>query len=922
MKKLEIINPRTSLVDFIALDILKSSDITNNIVVFPDMRLGYYLKNSISEITKTPAFLPQIFSLDDFVQKLALKNFKFNYIDSIDMMTLLYKNFYSDIKGLFNSSDISFDNYFGWGKFIISDFEELRINNIKPENIKVYDFLISDNMTIKNEIDIRKKYKRFSELYKKFYDYLLSENRYSRAMIYSNFSESMDKINLNGFENIIFAGFFISTESEKSIFKSIYKLKNSHFIYIDHPLLKNAISFLDDDFESDHSFDISDNIRIRRTFNRHEEIFALKNDIREYGKILDDGRIEFDSDTAVVIPDSSMILPLVENMLYDVKKFNISAGFSAKFSPVFSLLKSLSRLVENSIEENGRCFYPLSYYIKFLSHPYIKNLKLGSDEKRTYSFLSDIEAHYSKTMTKFIELSDLKDLLGDGWETVDYINKNILIPFERIENIKDFISKVISLTDFLIKNSLSSSHPYWLGVIENIMIKLSDILERDIALESFRKKKSYFVFLDTIFDEINCPFAGSPIEGLQCIGFLETRGLKFKNLFILDMIDSVMPPKSDFKGFISDYIRKKLDISDLKSTSDIYRYYFENMVRSAQNVFIYHTDNRKDVRSPLVERIVWGIEKETDKIDSSVDDKILTPRISFKLNSPEAVGKTDDIKKYLKNFSYSASSLLAYSDCELKFYYGYLLRLNEKEVIEDDITNRDTGTIIHAVLHQFFKRWNNRVLFSDISDDDIKKYIDECVNTVVDKSLDKNSPETHFIKNQILKKVFEVYQYFNYNRKNFSVLGTEIEREDIVSYGDERFNINAKSDLIVTDKSQILIIDFKTSSTSSYSLPKFKALETNDFKSVGSLQLPFYILTFKNLFNDYRVFNASIMLLGSSTVQEDMLYDEKHEFDDHQKLFEELIKKEIYDIINSESFNPTDDSSKCLRCEFKTICYG
>jgi hypothetical protein len=120
----------------------------------------------------------------------------------------------------------------------------------------------------------------------------------------------------------------------------------------------------------------------------------------------------------------------------------------------------------------------------------------------------------------------------------------------------------------------------------------------------------------------------------------------------------------------------------------------------------------------------------------------------------------------------------------------------------------------------------------------------------------------------------------------------------------------------------MLIVDFKTSSTPDYSLPKFKALETEDFKNIGPLQLPFYILAFKNIFNDYKVFNASVMLLGSSTVQEYMLYKDKHSFDDYQKLFEELIKKEISDIINKKSFGPVDDTSKCVKCKFKNICYG
>jgi hypothetical protein len=525
-------------------------------------------------------------------------------------------------------------------------------------------------------------------------------------------------------------------------------------------------------------------------------------------------------------------------------------------------------------------------------------------------------------MTKFISLSDLKGVLGNDYETVNFVNDNIILPFEKINNINDFISKVISVIDFLIKNSLSSSHPYWLGVIENITLELRDILERDIVSQKFDEKKSYFMFLDTIFDDINCPFVGSPIEGLQCIGFLETRGLKFKNIFILDMIDSVMPPENDSRGFISDYIRKKLKINDLKSTSDIYRYYFENIIRSAENVYIYHTDNKKDIRSPLLERIVWDIEKRTGKIDSSVKDTILTPRISFTSKLPEKIDKDDEIKKYLKNFSYSASSLSLYSLCDLKFYYSYVLRLDEKDNIDDDITNRDTGTIMHMVIHEFLSIWENQILVSGMSDGKIEKHISDCVGKVIDENLDSKSPETYFIKKQVLKKVMELYEYLRSERKGYTVLGAEIETSDTLSFNKEKFKINAKSDFIIADDSDMLIVDFKTSSTSDYSLPKFKALETDDFKKSGSLQLPFYILAFRNLFGESKKLNASVILLGLSRIEEDMLYNDKYTFADYQWHFEELIKEEISDIINKKSFDPIDDTSKCIHCDFKNICYG
>lgn len=894
MKKIEIIKRENSLVDFIAKDIYNLENISRVLVVFPNIRPGYYLKKRIFELKGKESEVCDVLSIDEFIVKKLLDLEIFESVDDTDMLYLLYSNFKKEIDEFF-LKEMDFDEFWGWGKIIIKDFEELKINGVLPQDIKIYDFLIKDGINLKKAESL-KEYERFSKLYGEFYEYLLKEKKYSRALSYEKFSKVVSDIEFE-WDRIIFAGFFAFNKTEKNIFSSFYNMNNTSFVFTEHPLLKDKISFLDSNIQIKNEIKIP-NLKIRRTLNRHHEIFSLKNNLKHSS--LSKDRLEFDSDTAIVIPDSSMIIPLIEIILYDVKKFNISAGFPFKYSPIYSVVELLKETIDSSIAEGNSFLYLYSSYIKLISHPYIKSI---GDIK---SEISEVRKKYSESFLGFIKLSEIESKAGD----IKVFNETVLKPFQEIKNIEDFLKKISKALSYIMNRSSLSSHPYWKNVFETGIGELRNISQKKIASLNFKEKKYYFNFLDFVLDKTRAPFIGNPIEGLQCIGFLESRGLKFKNLYFIDVNEGVIPSKEKHVSFLSDYLKRNLGIPCGGFDNDIYRYYFENLVFSASNVWIFHTDNDKNSRSPLLERMVWFCEKNKIKIDDKMEDNL---EISFKSYYPQKIAKKKEIKNLIKDMTHSASSIETYLRCELDFYYRYVLGLSKSEM-EEGLDYADYGSMAHSAIENFFNNWLGKK-FNAIQNEEL--LIENSADIAVKKYLDEKSYDFYFIKRQIKKRLKDLYIYFLKNKSEHKIISCEKKIKGVWEVSQKhKIKITAKADMITEKENRYFVIDFKTSSSAEDYIPKFKNFNLDEYKKINSIQLPFYIKIFSDI---YPVSDASIIALGLKEIMEVFCYD-KYEFGIYQKKAEEAIEKILLEMIEKDFFEPAEKTC-CQNCEFKDICY-
>lgn len=921
MSKIEIISRKENIIEKVGDILLSSANIANNLVVFPNRRPGYFLSLYLYEKNGKPFESPEIFSIDDFIDKafeLINPSRQIRNADELELLALLYENFSSyccDITRI-KKEDFSLDFFMPWYRKIIGDFEELKINMIKPEDIKDFDFLIKQEDEkqlgkMKGLDGFRNKYARFSQLYEKFYEKCLAENIYTRAMKYNFVANCACDLDISRYEKAVFAGFFALTKSEREIFLRLYSCENVVFIYTASPLLKNKIPFKVDipsKIENENTA-----ISIKKTGGVHQQVMELRKDIIQDCEVLNAGH-----ESVIVLPDSNMILPVIENVLGEAEKFNISAGYPLKMTPVYSMIQALFDLLSSFKENSG--YYQIKKYISFMLHPYIKNLDMAGSSQATRMLLQQLSDKLSKSpLYARLRLDDIEKISGQ--QVLKEMHIKLIRPFEQIINVGEFATKLADLVDFISEKSTAKRHPYWNYFPSIISEKLKRVSLSKLSNMSFENKSAYFSFMNTYLSGIAHPFKGSPVEGLQCLGFLEARNLKFKNLFIVDVNDKVLPSVKKEDTILPFVIREKLGLPTYKTAYDIYAYYFENMVFSSQRAWLYYIDDKNRQASPILEKLKWELEKKDLKAE--LESSIM--RINFSKSNPEDIEKTPQIKEMLKNMIFSYSSIDLYLNCQLSFYYKYVLKLIKQQDMFAEPGANIIGTIFHELLKDYFSNSKGNGFVAQEKRIYEQKMTEVAFRVIAKYFSSESGLEEHMIKSQILKRAKDFIHFHLENHAKYEVLSCEKEFTGNFKINNILAKATAKIDRIDRRPDGIYLVDYKTSSSDKYSIPseKFSYEDLNKPISnwgalVGSLQLPFYILIYRQSQSEKNI-SASIITLGSKEIKESVIFDWSQSRE-RLEIFNLAIQIAIKDIVTSDYFLAPVDEKPCKGCPYKTIC--
>ena len=180
------------------------------------------------------------------------------------------------------------------------------------------------------------------------------------------------------------------------------------------------------------------------------------------------------------------------------------------------------------------------------------------------------------------------------------------------------------------------------------------------------------------------------------------------------------------------------------------------------------------------------------------------------LKTPEKISKENIEKLYGKTLKTSISKLETYRRCPFQYHLKYGLKLQEKE--EFKVRAIDTGSFMHEVIEEFFRRAED---VKKITDEEISKLVDEII---LDKlSLRKNylfTSNKKFIAltNRLKRIINKSLGYIVYQIQNsdFTVLANEVEFSKTIN----NVEITGKIDRvdISNDGDFLRVIDYKSSS--------------------------------------------------------------------------------------------------------------
>ncbi|MDP2916223.1 MAG: PD-(D/E)XK nuclease family protein [Candidatus Aminicenantes bacterium] len=869
--RIELVSPKDDLIAAVAscLD-REGKDYSRTWVVFPEKRPAYYLRKTLSGAEKTGFIPPRIDSLDAFVDEIytARLGLHDRPVDVLDAVALLFEIHRAAPRPFGGGHFMTADHFFPLGTKLFRDLEELNAATVGRDDLVRLDHWTDESLPPKTAQNLQ----ALSFFYDHFYSTLTARG-YSTASM--RHRQVLDRIEPEMFADIdafVFAGFFALTKTEGDLLKRILSWDKSRLFLMKG---RGGAALLDQWGVGDASLrkEIEDPgpvppLTFIKSADTHGQIFALnkvlEGTLRE-PKLMNETQV-------IVLPAAETLFPLYQQTLSKLSEadFNISLGYPLSRTPIYSFFDKLLELIQTK-DDDGRIYAP--NYLRFVLHPYAKNVYFPGPEKRadlTRILFHAIEEELTRRRTKsFWSVAELetdtaiRDRVQDLVRNLENapvvaafaehlrsIHAHTLDLFTQIKNVGDFAEKLGRVLTYIYENSTARLHYFFHPYAEAFLSRL-DALSRSLLRETvFDDPMSYFNLFRRVISAGSVPFFGTPLRGLQVLGFWETRGIPFKDVYILDTNEEILPPNRRADSLLPFAARAALKLPTYRDQEVRMEYYLDTLIRGAAKVYFFFVENKERERSRFVEKLIWERQKREREPRAGSYVKTVRYNVALQTEEPRPAVKTGAVMDFLRRFTYSATSLDMYLRCPLRFYHAYVLNLREREEVGEGLDRKDIGTFVHSILEEYFRKFAGRRLrAADLNAHELEALIDrrfdeffggDAAGTVYLMRLQVRRHLRDFLSDYQIP----IIQDLETKGKHLRLLSLEKRLWAERMADNTPLKITAKVDRIESRGDDVYILDYKTSASTKYLGIKFNKLDfavrESWAQAVSSLQIPLY----------------------------------------------------------------------------------
>ncbi|MCU7616419.1 PD-(D/E)XK nuclease family protein [Chryseobacterium sp. PBS4-4] len=784
----------------------QNSDLSQFNVVLPGKRPIVFIRQILEE-NNYSGFLPNFFTIEELI------------IDIVDQQSIqgiaLWLFSFDVYKTLNLIPNDDFAEFLKWFPTLQKDWDDILKFSESDEAVLQYMF---DEERIKewaqdlgDDEDVpRKKFLNFWRNMNVFLPVLkqkLKEKNWATpGMIHEAAKTMIVDFAKKTKGNFVFCGFNAFTPTEEKLVRNLLQWDKAQcFFQADH-------YYFDDERQEAGKFlrnhklwkEFNDN----RSFNWIENDFNQPKNIMIYEvsgnvtqtKVLPDIFKDIDNktfnNTAVVLLDENL-LPASLDVMHEVENLNITMGFPLKNLSFSNAVKQLFYL-QKQLEKNKSSYYYRDVF------PILEELpKTDDDEKIINEFKSNIEER------NIVYIS--KNLITELLSNLSYFNllQKSDSGYHFLDILIEYCQKIkwMELDDIQYENV---SH------FENAF----RIIKNQITPYGFEiKMETLEILINQHINSESIDFQGEPLKGLQVMGLLETRLLNFENVILLSVNEGKLPLGNSQNTYIPFDIRRHFDLHTFLENDSIYAYHFYRLIQDAQNVHLLFNALSSGVNTGEKSRFITQIEMESShKIEHLIVENTSEPITSH----PIEIAKTEIVMQQLEKWKekVSASHLTSYLYNPIDFYLSKILNTSETDEIEEELSIRNYGNLVHYSLQEIYEVLKGKVLKSNDLEKSVQR-IDEYVNIAIEKL--KHQPEFYnkgmnFIHKAIAKKVIQ--SILNYDlelvKQGNSLEIIDIERrfEGVDFYLDEltkdKVSFFGFIDRIDRLNGTVRIIDYKT----------------------------------------------------------------------------------------------------------------
>lgn len=930
-------------------------------VVFPTRRAVLFFRKElqrISALTGKPLWSPEVFSINDFVTRLS------PYVVP-ERHTLLFTlfNVYSRIV---TSIRRDFEEFYSWGSMILSDFDEIDRNLVDVALLfrTLREYKDSYDVGLDESHELYQRYVSFwgdlSVLYEQFRRDLREGGNAYAGMALREVAEHMGNEDGLKWSRVIFAGFNALNRAEELIMKHLKENDRADLYWdMDHYFTDDPGQEAGDFFRRNlQVFNLDDPQWIDGDLRATKKIYVIGvptrvAQARAAGTYLQElilGRahpggeavitsgITAEDDaaaveppaviagrTAIVLPDETMLFPMLNSLPASVDKLNVTMGYSLRNTFLYSLVSYYLDLHGNAKESGEDILYYHKDVKNLLTHSVIH--LLGWD--KTDEILERITS-------KNLIFVPLKEISG----TDEPLFRDLFAPWK---NAAESLHFFLRLFERLAQNPddegipalspLGQEYVYHFYTLFMRILELLESAEIDMGgISTFRR------FMSDIIGSTSVPFTGEPLEGLQIMGMLETQLLDFENLFILSMNEGIIPTGKTTSSFIPFEVRTAFGLPTYRERDALFAYHFYRLLKRARKIYLFYitqTDEfGKNEKSRFLEQILFEY-KEANK-EATIVQTVATLRTEKKPAEPIKVQKSQIVMSRLIALGergFSPSVLNNYIMCPLRFYFQDILGLKEEEELTEAADRAQLGSVIHAILEEFYsplagkevteadlircrfgledriaRIYRDKTHVEDLATGKNRLFV-EIIRRLVERFLEQEKSEAPFELRSLEKKIRDIPLEFDAGGLSY------------------RVNLKGFVDRIDVKESVTRIIDYKTGNIGSLNVDDFESLVAVGDTRKEAFQLLFYLYLYWKAFAPGDDFSAFLGIYRIRRVSEGIDFVKRGRkprtftLQDVQQ-FEESLRALLGGIFDSgRPFEQTRDPEKACRiCSFITLC--
>ncbi|HEC1567100.1 TPA: PD-(D/E)XK nuclease family protein [Campylobacter upsaliensis] len=338
------------------------------------------------------------------------------------------------------------------------------------------------------------------------------------------------------------------------------------------------------------------------------------------------------------------------------------------------------------------------------------------DQNNMLNFASGVsikESLFYQKLRSLYESANLDDFHFD--DNKDYFNEaqnfdlhNSLLHYFELDfkEFKEHFTKECEFSYFetLIKQFLANENSELRLFVEKELFFIKNLLTN--------QKLNLKQILELFFIQISS-FKQSYVGGgaVTAMGILESRGLSFDGVIVVDFNEDLIPKRSVNELFLNNEVRTKAGLISYEKRENLQRFYYEQLFKNAKKISICYVENEEKSRSRLLEDLEFRLDltKEFSQKAYLNALKLNYKAKQINLEPPQA----PKLKHNLFATPLSYSRLTLFLESKRTYFYKYIKHLKEPRELKMDIKEqndrkrlKNLGIFVHRILELYYKHYD------------------------------------------------------------------------------------------------------------------------------------------------------------------------------------------------------------------------